>query len=182
MFIIGGIVKEVSYQVKFDDTHQGKEIKDLKVELHQAFKDLLEQGMQDFAKEEAVGRVHINHPDLHKPIIVPPQPLEKLNPEAVMDAVQNVLQSKENLNVAEGFEVNLGVAKMMHGGKGVPITNVSSNRISKRSLVSINNEDYLCLARSIAVGIAFNLLQGASEKDRPLMLKHYNNMRKRGQK
>ena len=178
MFIIGGVVKEVSYQVKFDDTHQGKEIKDLKVELHQAFKDLLEQGMQDFAKEEAVGRVHINHPDLHKPIIVPPQPLEKLNPEAVMDAVQNVLQSKENLNVAEGFEVNLGVAKMMHGGKGVPITNVSSNRISKRSLVSINNEDYLCLARSIAVGIAFNLLQGASEKDRPSMLKHYNNMRK----
>ena len=35
-----------------------------------------------------------------------------------------------------------------------------------------------CGARSIAVGIAFNLLQGASEKDRPSMLKHYNNMRK----
>ena len=179
MFIIGCIVKEVSYQVKFDDTHQGKGIKDLKVELHQAFKDLLEQGMQDFAKEEAVGRVHINYPDLHKPIIVPPQPLEKLNPEATMDAVQNVLQSKENLNVAEGFEVNLDVAKMMHGGKGLPITNITSDRISKQSLVSINNDDYLYLARSIAVGITFNLLQGPSKTDRPSMLKCYNNMTER---
>ena len=60
--------------------------------------------MQDFAKEETVGRVRINHPDLHKPIIVPPQPLQKLNLEANMDAVQNVLQRKENINVAEGFE------------------------------------------------------------------------------
>ena len=104
-----------------------------------------------------------------------------MNLEAIMDAVQNVLQSKENLNVPEGFEVNLGLNKMVQRGKGLPITNIASDRISKRSLVSINNDDYLCLARSIAVGMAFNLLEGASEKYMPLMLKCYNN-EKRGQK
>ena len=78
--------------------------------------------MQEFAKQEEVGRVHINHPDLHKAIIIPPQPLKKLNPEAIMDAEQNILESKENLNVAERFEVKLEVSKMVQ--LGLPLTDM----------------------------------------------------------
>ena len=57
----------------------------------------------------------------------------------------------------EGLDVKLGVARIECGGTNRnPIINVQDARFSKRALVSINNDDNLCLARALAVGIAKN--------------------------
>ena len=59
--------------------------------------------------------IYLNHPQLQKQVIIPPRPLEDMNPEMIMEALENVLQNEENLNVAEGFEIQCGVARMERG-------------------------------------------------------------------
>ena len=113
-------------------------------------------------EEGDVGRIYVNHPALEKPVVVPPRPLNGLNHDVIMVAVENVLQSEENLDVTDGFDVQLGVARIERGGtNGRPITNVQDARFSKRAIVAIKNEDSLCLARALAVGIAKNNVKNA---------------------
>ena len=66
------------------------------------------------------------------------------------------MQSEEGLCLGDEFKVELGVVKMEKGAGGGRrrMTNVGEDRVDKRSIVAINNDDYLCLARSIAVGMA----------------------------
>ena len=56
------------------------------------------------------------------------------------------------------------------------ITNIPPDRIAKRSIVSINNDDSLCLARSIAVCIARRLVEESN--DDPEVKAQYQNIRK----
>ena len=41
-------------------------------------------------------------------ITVPPQCIEEINPDGIMKAKENVLQSEESLAVTDGFEVGSG--------------------------------------------------------------------------
>ena len=77
-------------------------------------------------------------------------------------AVENVLQSEEGLDVSEDFEVHLGIAWIEKGGVPKSITIVEKDIKSKRSFVQIKNRDNMCLARSIAVGMAFSKYMAAS--------------------
>ena len=78
-----------------------------------------------------------NYPQLQKQIIVQPRSLEDMNPEVIMEVVENVFQSEENLKMAEGFEIHLDIARMEKGGaNGTPITNVQEARLSKSQYVS----------------------------------------------
>ena len=93
--MLGGVIKEQSFGVSFNEIWQGKPLANLKGELADMFGDLLQRGFEDF-EEEDIGRVYINHPALEKPVVIPPRPLNEINPEIIMDAVENVLQSEEN--------------------------------------------------------------------------------------
>ena len=140
---------------------EGRPLADLRGELADMFDDLLQRGFEDF-EEGDVGRIYVNHPALQKPVVVPPRPLNEMNHDVIMEAVENVLQSEENLDVTDGFDVQLGVARIERGGtNGRPITNVQDARFSKRAIVAIKNEDSLCLARALAVGIAKNNVENA---------------------
>ena len=175
-FMLGGVIKEQSFGVSFNEVWQGKPLGDLKAELADMFGDLLQIGFEDF-EEGDIGRVYINHPALEKPAVIPPRPLNEINPEIIMDAVENVLQSEENLNVMEGFDVQLGVARIERGGtNGNPIINVQDARFSKRAMVSINNDDNLCLARALAVGIAKNNVEKANDGEKANAEKIYRNI------
>ena len=111
MSLTGGVVRENSYQVHFNEDWQGKPLVDLRDELSKMFNDLLERGAKDYEAGDQA-RVYIEHPALQKPIVVPPQPLEELDAEMIMEVVENALQSEENLDVSEGFEVHLGIARI----------------------------------------------------------------------
>ena len=83
----------------------------------------------------------------------------------------------------EGFDVQLGVARIERGGtNGNPIINVQDARFSKRAIVSINNDDNLCLARALAVGIAKNNVDKANDREKSNAEKIYKNIRKGDQK
>ena len=104
--------------------------------------------------------------------------MNEINPEIIMDAVENVLQSEENLNAMKGFDVQLGVARFERGGtNGNPIINVQDARFSKRAIVSINN-----LARALAVSIAKNNVEKANDGEKTNAEKIYRNIQKGDQK
>ena len=170
----GDIIRETTFSVKFEDTWHGKQVKNVENELHQMFQDILDEGLQDFDSQD-IARVFINHPKLQHAIIVKPQSLGNLTPTTIMDAVQNVVQSEEGLCIDDEFTVELGVVRMEKGGGRRYITNIQQDRIAKRSIVAINNNDNLCLARSIAVCIARRIAEESN--DDPIVKKAYKAIR-----
>ena len=173
----GNIIKETTYSVKFDDKWHGEKVSNVDKELNAMFKDILDEGRQEFDSQD-VARVYINHPKLQHAIIVKPQSFGDISPSTIMDAVQNVVQSEEGLCIDDEFTVELGVVRMEKGTGGGRrrITNIQMDRIAKRSIVSINNDDSLCLARSIAVCIARRLVEESN--DDPEVKSQYQNIRK----
>ena len=151
-------VEENIYDVKWDQTVRGTKVKEVRHEIESLFTHVLE-GARQSHKEHDLARIYINHPSLHKPIIVPPMPLEEINTQTIMDQIDNVLQSNESLPLDEQFQIHLGLAHIPEGaGKNaIKITRVQGAKNDlwkKRSIVTIKNTDQLCLARSIVVARA----------------------------
>lgn len=103
-----------------------------------------------------LGRVIIHHMGLYNPVYVPLRPLKDLSGKRVMENLQNVLNSHENLSLDKSFFLNVGFIKVPKGGiAGKHINKVGSSNDSlriKRSCIKIQNTDELCLARSICMG------------------------------
>ena len=62
------------------------------------------------------------------------------------------LQSNEVLTVNSDFNIHLGLVNMYVGSRGDKIVNVQRARIKKRSIIQINNDHEMCLARAIVTG------------------------------
>ena len=138
------------------------------------FQGILDEGKEDFDNQD-VARVYINHPKLNHAIIVKPQALGDLSPQTIIDSVQNVVQSEEGLCIDDEFTVELGVVRMDKGAGRRHITDTSKDLSAKRSIVQINNDDNLCLARSIAVCIARREMDDSNKA--PAQKKKYHLMR-----
>lgn len=173
----GKVIRETTFEVNFDNN--GSKIKDIREELSEMFQEVIDTGKQNFTDRD-VARVYINHPDLHHAIIVKPRPLHDLTPKVILERVDNVIQSAEGLSIQEGFTVQMGVAQILQGqGQGTKILDLDKARHSKLSIVSINNKDKLCLARSIVVGKAFLEYKSETDKEKQLQsLKRYNQLRR----
>ncbi|WP_230209704.1 hypothetical protein, partial [Solemya velum gill symbiont] len=101
-----------------------------------------------------LGRVVIHHPALQNPIVVQLLRLELLDAETVMATIEKVLQSHESLTVDSAFEIDVGLIRLPKGGARRRITDIhgAKNSITlKRSIVTIENTDQLCMARALAV-------------------------------
>ncbi len=119
------------------------------------FDDVLDQARGDLAGND-LGRVVIHHEGLHDPIIVPLQPWDDLNSDTVLGAVEKVLNSNQDLSVDNSFEISIGSIDLPKGGKRRRITRLHGKNNSlqlKKSIVTIENDDQLCMAR--AIGIAW---------------------------
>ena len=73
----------------FEKDLHGRPIKDLKDQLKKNAREILEIGFENF-QEGDMARMYLNHPQIQKPIVLPPQHLE----EVIMEAVENVLPAK----------------------------------------------------------------------------------------
>lgn len=148
------IIRETTFRARFNQEKQTEKIKDFLPEIRNMFEEMLERAVNDFNGQD-LGRVYITHPDLRKPIVVPPRTLEHLTAEAIMEAIENVLQSEEDLSVSSEMEIQIGVASLQRGAARKPITNIERDIKNKHSIVKINNtKDNMCLARALIVGVA----------------------------
>jgi len=148
---------DTKYKVNLDQEHwQNKKLKDIHDDLHDMFEDVLNEAKQGAADNDS-GKVLVHHPSLNDATVVPLRPLEMLNADVVMEHIEKVLQSHENLAITDGFEVDVGIINVPKGSGWMKITDVHSDNNSikkKKSIVQIVNEDILCMSRTIAVSCA----------------------------
>ena len=115
LMLPGGVIKELSYRVDFNGNLDSRPLKDSRAELGDMFSEFLQRRMGNF-QEGDLARLYVIQPQVSKLIIDTPQPIDEMNPELIMEAVESVLQNGENLEVTKGYKVQLGVARMECGG------------------------------------------------------------------
>ena len=147
-----------TYQVKIDEEYRGQRLEDVLQGLHQMFDDVLDQARGGLAGND-LGRVVIHHEGLHDPIVVPLQPWDQLNADLVMATLEKLLNSNKDLNIDHSFEISIGSIALPKGSGGPRrrITKLKGKNNSlqlKTSIVTIQNDDQLCMARAIGVSWA----------------------------
>jgi hypothetical protein len=146
---------ERTYEVRFDDQWRGRRLVDLHDRVHAMMDDVLRQARGNLTGSD-LGRVIVQHDRLNNPIVVGLQPWEQLNADKVMETVQNVLNSNEDLPLDESFRVMVGSIDLPKGSAGghLKITRLRGEDNSihrKMSMIQIVNVDQMCMARAIGV-------------------------------
>ncbi len=93
---------ETTYKVVFNKYWKGLKIGDLLGDLGGMFDDILARARQDMGDDDLL-RVIIRHEALDHAIVVPLQPAQQLNAAMILEKVEAVLQSAENLALDESF-------------------------------------------------------------------------------
>ncbi|CAG2242131.1 unnamed protein product [Mytilus edulis] len=143
------LAKETTYKVKFNDTWKGKKLRNLKKELEKMFDDVLNKAK---GNDNDLGRVIISHPELNNSIVVPLDKRSNINSQRVMEAVENVLNSEENLPLDTSMHVTIGNITVPRGSGRFPIIRLkgTSNSLAlKKPILQVCNEDKMCLATAI---------------------------------
>ena len=102
----------------------------------------------------------IHYNGLHDPILVPLRPWDRLNMDVMMEHIEKVLNSHQELSLNDSFDITIRTIDLPKGGgKGNrrPITSLHGHKNLiqiKKSLVTIDNNHQLCMARTIGVGWA----------------------------
>ena len=117
------------------------------------FEQVLEEAHSNLAGND-LGPVVIRHDQLHYPIIIPLQPWHQLNADVVLGTTEKVLNNNQNLTVDESMDISIGTVELPKGGGGndCRITKIKGKNNSldlKKSVVTIENKDKLCMARAI---------------------------------
>lgn len=90
------LARETTYKVKFTDKWEGSKLKDLGKDLHDMFDDVLAKAK---GSDNDLGHVVLSQSEFHNPIVVPLQKWENIDTNKVMEAVERVLNSDENIKL-----------------------------------------------------------------------------------
>ena len=177
-YFTGKVLRENTFRVRFREELNGTPLRDLRAELIQMFEEVIRRGSEDYP-EDAVARIYITAENLSNPIIVRPRPLREMMAEAVLEAVMAALNSNEGIVVSEAFQIQLGIAQFERGsGRRRQIVDLEKDCKAKRSMVTIKNRDHLCLARALAVSIAYlDMINSPTEAEKKKAEKNYRNIR-----
>ena len=159
----------VSYSVKYKKRRNDYTFKlrsDLKLEeVSDVFK-YIELMMQDLitviTKNIPVTdkvNITIDNSSLDFPICLGYESLYKITSKFIMSEISGVLQSNDMFLLNNSFKITVNSVQMDVGGSRKSLdhfTSLNSGILKKKSIIHINNNDSLCLARSLCVGLAYN--------------------------
>ena len=151
-----GLVQEVIYRVQLNDEFSNSRFIDIMGSLHVVFTSILERLNQRYRPTD-IARVFINNEKFHVPLSTGLMALRDMTVSKIMDMLEAVLQSDEDLFIEQGIEIHVAVARNPLGGKGGKLRYLFTeiDDLSKsRSIVKIVNKDNLCFARSVVVALA----------------------------
>ena len=122
---------------------------------YRIFERLLSDVTKDMNEKDRV-RFVLRSTQLETPISIPFLPLDRLTPERVLSAVQHVIQSNRDFRLNDMVNVDLihVEAPQGSGRSKRNIVNIKEYLHKKKSVITITNEDHLCLARALVVAIA----------------------------
>ena len=84
-------------------------MKDLIKQIHGMFDDVLSKVK---GGDGDLGRIVINHPDLNHAIVVPLDKWSNINTDRVMDAIERVLNSDQNISIDNSLSIVIGKIKI----------------------------------------------------------------------
>ena len=124
-------------------------------------------------------RICVIAPQFHIPHKLDLQPLGELNVKQIVDLLDNLLQSDEEILLTQGFQIHIGVARNPLGaGKKsrgyIYFLGDKCDILRNRATVKIRSNDNLCFSKSLAVCLAkerVNDISVSSGTDSPEYLK-----------
>jgi hypothetical protein len=163
-----GTIEESIYKLAFKPHFLHLKLVDIIANIEDALQQLLTRLHSNYGEADLV-RICILSPNFHVPHSLQLQALSKLTVKQIVDLLDNVLQSDEELTLLEGFEIHVGVARNPLGAgrrsRGYHFYLSKKCDVHKnRSTVKIVASDNLCFARSMVVAIAKNKLSRALEE------------------
>ena len=122
---------------------------------YRIFERLLSDVTKDMDERDQV-RFVLRSTQLDSPISIPFLPLGRLTPERVLSAVEHVIQSNRDFRLNDTVNVDLihVEAPQGSGRSKRNIVNIKEYLHKKKSIITIKNQDNLCLARALVVAIA----------------------------
>ena len=129
------------------------------------FEHLLNDVTEDMNDQDQV-RFVLRSDQLDTPISMPFMPVIQLTPERVFSQIERVIQSNRDFRLNDTVVVDIihVEAPQGSGRSKRTILNIKDFLHKKRSIITIRNDDNLCLARALVVAIA-KIEKGPSYKD-----------------
>ena len=131
------------------------------IENHRRTYRIFERLLSDVTKgmdERDQVRFVLRSTQLDSPISIPFLPLDRLTPERVLSAVEHVIQSNRDFRLNDTVNVDLIHVEAPQGSGRSKlkrnIVNIKEYLHKKKSIITIKNQDNLCLARALVVAIA----------------------------
>ena len=185
-----GTVQERIYSLKFKNHLINKKIIDIVGEIEKAVKTVIDKLKEHFRDVDLI-RITVLGPLFHIPHNLELQPLGEVTESQIIELLENILQSDEDIKLTEGFEIHVGIARNPLGGGRLSrgYLNFLGDKCDvhmNRSTVKIISKDKLCFARSIAVCLAKDDLNKKCEKngkgsdEYKKALLYYNKITRRG--
>ena len=130
------------------------------IESHQRTQAIFEHLLNDVTKEmndRDQVRFVLRSEQLDTPISLPFMPVAQLTPERVFSQIERVVQSNRDFRLNDTVVVDIVHVEAPQGsGRSKPrtILNIKEFLHKKKSIITIKNNDDLCLARALVVAIA----------------------------
>ena len=146
-----------NYSVRFNNVLDKVDLLESRKRTYTIFHHLIEDVTADMNPNDQV-RFILSSDQLQTPILIPFCSLEELTTEKVLSHVEKVVQSNEEFRLNNTVDIDLIRVEMPQGsGKSKVKRNIVDIREylkKKKSVITINNKDNLCLARALVVSIA----------------------------
>ena len=143
--------KAMNYRVQFTNTLADVEITSLHEQLHEIFKQILDETIGGVPPQNQV-RFVLHSNQLNKPIHFPFMAADRLTSERILAEFERIIQSNQEFWLNNTVEINLIHVSMPNGSKCSEVN--LEKHLKKKSIVRIQNNDELCMARAPLVAKA----------------------------
>jgi hypothetical protein len=111
--------------------------------------------IEDIPENDQV-RFVLQSPQLEHPISIPFLSASRLTTERILAQIERVVQSNHEFRLNDSVNVNVIHVEMPQGGTGTKRSeiNLEKHLTKKGSVIRIQNEEEICLARALVVSIA----------------------------
>ena len=146
-----------NYSVRFNNQLDNVNLLESQNRTYDIFDHLLKDVTEGMNSTDQV-RFVLNSNQLQFPISLPFCPLEQLTTEKVLAQVEKVVQSNEEFRLNDTVNIDIIRVEMPQGSGRSKVKrqmlNIRDYLKKKKSIITINNKDNLCLARALVVSIA----------------------------
>ena len=146
-----------NYSVRFNNQLDNVNLLESQNRTYDIFDHLLEDVTKGMNSTDQV-RFVLSSNQLQFPISLPFCPVEQLTTEKVLAQVEKVVQSNEEFRLNDTVNIDIIRVEMPQGSGRSKVKrqtlNIREYLKKKKSIITINNKDDLCLARAFVVSIA----------------------------